>query len=210
MLHRGASSRLGHVSAAGNFTSCPCDISDDGKPIPEAFPDPEDEEAVAAWFAFSAARNRRCYEWDYWKVPGENGTGFNFLDHVSTWHLAQDLEQLRLAVGAPTLGVYGTSYGTAVMASYAAAFPDTSGRMIANGAVYNGGTVDGYAEASGASYLQGLEKLLDSCEAGGVNSGRDVEIYRNIDDTCSGLDAAGVNAAQLFPMRAHTTSKSTR
>ncbi|MBW3084555.1 hypothetical protein KEM60_00743 [Austwickia sp. TVS 96-490-7B] len=55
------------------------------------------------------------------------------LDHMSTGDVARDLELLRKAIGDDVLNFYGMSYGTHLGATYAAMFPQSTGRMILDG-----------------------------------------------------------------------------
>ena len=61
------------------------------------------------------------------------GVEYNFLDYVGTWMLAQDLDVLRAAIGAPKLSIYGFSYGTGVGSAYASVNPTKVGKLILNG-----------------------------------------------------------------------------
>ena len=70
-----------------------------------------------------------------WKAFGEqclNREG-NLLEHVSTGETARDLDQLREAVGDPTLTYLGLSYGTFLGATYANLFPDKVRALVLDG-----------------------------------------------------------------------------
>jgi pimeloyl-ACP methyl ester carboxylesterase len=55
--------------------------------------------------------------------------------HMETTSVARDLEALRQALGQDRLNAYGLSYGTRVLATYAALFPQHTGRMVLDGVV---------------------------------------------------------------------------
>lgn len=57
------------------------------------------------------------------------------LDHISSVDVARDMDLLRHLVGAEKLNFLGVSYGTFIGAMYATLFPDTSGRLVLDGAV---------------------------------------------------------------------------
>lgn len=59
----------------------------------------------------------------------------DLLDHVGTAYTAQDMDQLRQALGEDTLNFIGASYGTYLGALYADAFPAHVGRMVLDGVV---------------------------------------------------------------------------
>ena len=54
---------------------------------------------------------------------GTNRT-FHFLEYSGTRQLAEDIERVRLIFGDQRLSIYGISYGTVVMGSYATVFSD--------------------------------------------------------------------------------------
>lgn len=57
------------------------------------------------------------------------------LDHITSVDVARDMDLLRHLVGADKLHFLGVSYGTFLGAMYATLFPDTSGRLVLDGAV---------------------------------------------------------------------------
>ncbi|EOD13261.1 hypothetical protein EMIHUDRAFT_119932 [Emiliania huxleyi CCMP1516] len=147
----------GRVPTLREMTSCTCWVPGRsyyrrGGVDPKPRPDPGDAREVRTWFEFSRARNRRCYDHDYFQLSGPNGTSFNFLDYVGTQLLAKDLRLLLRAIGAETLNIDGASYGTGVGSAFAAAFPEHTGRLLLNGnAVVRPSTKDyyiGYAHAT--------------------------------------------------------------
>lgn len=57
------------------------------------------------------------------------------LDHVRTTDTVADLEILRQAIGAETVGFYGASYGTYLAQVYATLHPDRLDRMVLDGVI---------------------------------------------------------------------------
>ncbi|WP_407552313.1 alpha/beta hydrolase [Streptomyces sp. Pv4-95] len=57
------------------------------------------------------------------------------LPHLSTEQTAHDMDALRAALGEPTIGFLGVSYGSYLGAAYAAAHPHRVGRMVLDSVV---------------------------------------------------------------------------
>nr|WP_188830734.1 alpha/beta hydrolase [Nocardia camponoti] len=68
---------------------------------------------------------RRCVE----------RTGTDFLAHVGTREVVQDMDVIRAAVGDPKLNYLGYSYGTRLGSAYAEKFPQNVRAMVLDGAV---------------------------------------------------------------------------
>lgn len=145
-----------------DFTTCPCNLPEGDSEAPEPFPDPEDETAVDQWFAFAASRNQNCYKADYWKMSHGNES-FNYLDYVGTQTLAMDIDRLRQALGAEKLSFMGLSYGTAVSAVYATAYPEHVGKVVLNGVVTPGPMKEDYYSSQVISSQQAMAKYLQIC-----------------------------------------------
>lgn len=62
--------------------------------------------------------------------PNGNVTKFHFLQYSGTRQLAEDIFRMRLLLNAPTMHVYGVSYGTSVFSTYATIFPDYTGLFV--------------------------------------------------------------------------------
>jgi len=75
--------------------------------------------------AMNAAVMRAC-----WEKHGDLGRFFG------TGYVAQDLEQIRKALGEDELTGYLVSYGTGIGQTYASLFPDSVGRVILDGTEY--------------------------------------------------------------------------
>lgn len=75
--------------------------------------------------AMNAAVMRAC-----WERHGDLGR------FLGTGFVAEDLEQIRMALGEEELTGYLVSYGTGIGQTYAAMFPDRAGRLILDGTEY--------------------------------------------------------------------------
>ncbi|WP_329071983.1 alpha/beta hydrolase [Amycolatopsis sp. NBC_01480] len=62
-------------------------------------------------------------------------TGAEFLAHVGTREVVQDLDVLRAALGEPKLTYLGYSYGTQIGSAYAEAYPARVRAMVLDGAI---------------------------------------------------------------------------
>ncbi|SEP54480.1 alpha/beta hydrolase [Amycolatopsis saalfeldensis] len=62
-------------------------------------------------------------------------TGAEFLEHVGTREVVQDLDVLRAALGEPKLTYLGYSYGTQIGSAYAEAYPTRVRAMVLDGAI---------------------------------------------------------------------------
>lgn len=59
-----------------------------------------------------------------------NVTAFHFLEFSGTKQLVEDMNRFRKAIGADKLSLYGISYGTQVMSTFATIFPDLVDKFI--------------------------------------------------------------------------------
>jgi pimeloyl-ACP methyl ester carboxylesterase len=78
---------------------------------------------------------------------------------LSTAETAEDLEDLRQALGVDELTLYGVSYGTKVAAEYARRFPDHTAALILDSAV----PVDGLDDTSQLPQLADQRMLREVC-----------------------------------------------
>ena len=86
----------------------------------------------------------------------------DFLGLVNTDQAIRDSEMLRQAIGAPKVWLYGESYGTQVVQSYATMFPDAVRGVIVDGVV----DLNLGAEGFYAAYTLASENLLSRVLAG--------------------------------------------
>lgn len=89
---------------------------------------------------------------------------FHFLEFSGSRQLAEDMERMRILLNAPTLHLYGISYGTTVMATYATIAPAHVGLFVLDGSVHPGSDIQVLATdaAIGSDYR--LDYVLYSCE----------------------------------------------
>jgi len=71
-----------------------------------------------------------CYNAPRFKLKAPSGREYNALQFGGSVDLAQDIEQFRHAIGAPSMSLYGFSYGTAVAGVYGTMFPARTKRLI--------------------------------------------------------------------------------
>lgn len=58
-----------------------------------------------------------------------------YAEHITTENTARDLEEVRKALGVDRIGLYGTSYGTDLMSTYATLFGDKVDGLVLDSAV---------------------------------------------------------------------------
>ena len=89
----------------------------------------------------------------------------DILPFVGTSQAFRDLELFRQAIGAPKVWLYGESYGTQFMQSYATAFPDAVRGLILDGVVDLNLSAEGFYR----TYVQAAERILSrmfsACDA---------------------------------------------
>ncbi|WP_296138693.1 alpha/beta hydrolase [uncultured Tessaracoccus sp.] len=118
-----------------------------------------------------------------------DGSG-ELLDHLTTVDVVRDMDLLRHVLGGDKLHFVGVSYGTFLGAMYATLFPDTSGRLVLDGAVE-------ITDAEPVSQLVGFERAFtawaDWCasQEACVLHGKSSEALRTeISDWLAGLDTS--------------------
>lgn len=86
---------------------------------------------------------------------------------------AEDLEALRVRLGAPKLAILAVSYGTRTAVEYARRFPDRTDRVILDSAVAD--DADAFAGETFAAVPRVLRELCrESCPGGGADPAGDV------------------------------------
>lgn len=166
-------SELTAMTSIKEITTCQCALPEPGsgiEPDHNSYVNPTAPTSVSKFFEYYASVLRNCHASPYWQipVPGPDGASLtrNALDYIGTAQLARDMNRLREAIGAETLGCNGVSYGTAVCSSFAAAFPDKVGRWAVNGNVDVSGLADSYFESVAIAQTQQNGKLLKMCRTG--------------------------------------------
>ncbi|MFN8530292.1 MAG: alpha/beta fold hydrolase [Anaerolineae bacterium] len=123
----------------------------------------------------------------------------DLLPYLATTQAVNDLEQFRQAAGSPLILLYGESYGTQYVQTYAAKYPDSLSGVILDGVVDL--TLEGpdfYVQQAQA-FSDVLTRSLEACDADPVCSadmgGSAVQVY---DDLAAELGTSGVPVA--FPL----------
>lgn len=90
-------------------------------------------------------------------------TGKDFLEHVGTREVVQDMDVIRAALGDPKLTYLGYSYGTRLGYTYAEKFPDKVRAMVLDGALDPVQDPVKESVAQAASFQQAFDKYAASC-----------------------------------------------
>jgi pimeloyl-ACP methyl ester carboxylesterase len=141
-------------------------------------PSPDDEQEWAALDAVSKQFADGCA-----KYPRE------LLASLGTERVVRDMELLRQRLGEDKLNFLGFSYGTAIGARYAAAYPDRVGRFVLDGPVDL--ALDPFAVSlqQARSFEQALANYFAWCNAercpwaGGDPAGKFASLLRQVEDT---------------------------
>jgi pimeloyl-ACP methyl ester carboxylesterase len=89
----------------------------------------------------------------------------DILPFVGTDQAIRDLELFRQAIGAPQVWLYGESYGTQFMQSYATAFPDAIKGVILDGVVDLNLSEDGFYRGYVLAAERILSRTFAACDA---------------------------------------------
>jgi hypothetical protein len=127
--------------------------------------DPSKKAEVKLHFHSLAARSKRCYEWSKWKLSGQDGKKYNFLDYVGTNRVVGDIDAFRRAVGAPTMSMIGASYGTLVTGMYASMLPDKVDKLMMNSAMDPRLDAVTLAKQTADGLARSTRRLLQDCSA---------------------------------------------
>jgi pimeloyl-ACP methyl ester carboxylesterase len=95
--------------------------------------DPEDIRKFLQAWKKRVANCWTCEDCDYQlsaeQPDGTNNT-YHFLEYSGTRQLAEDVDRFRKAIKAEKISLYGGSYGTTVMSTYATIFPESVGLFV--------------------------------------------------------------------------------
>lgn len=131
---------------------------------------------------------------------GTNRT-FHFLEYSGTRQLAEDIERVRILFGDQKLSVYGISYGTVVMGTYATIFSDKVNLMILDGNVDPNSDIVSRELDDARSKQQRLDYFIASCEFGNEQCG-DTDVRTCLNDASRMVDWLGDEAGDwLAPVR---------
>lgn len=89
----------------------------------------------------------------------------DLLPWLDTGQAIRDLEAFRQAIGAPTVWLYGESYGTQFVQEYATAYPDAVAGVILDGVVDLTLDAEGYYSADVLAFEAVLRRTLEGCDA---------------------------------------------
>lgn len=89
---------------------------------------------------------------------------YHFLEYSGTRQLAEDIERVRIIFGGQKLSIYGISYGTKVMGTYATIFPSSVNLMVLDGNDDPGSDLVSNAEDIARSINQRIGFFVASCE----------------------------------------------
>ena len=111
--------------------------------------------------------------------------------HIDTVSAARDLDVLRAIVGDAKLSYLGYSYGTFLGTTYIDLFPKNVGRMVLDGVLGSGLSMDEVAESQAKGMEAALRHFVQFCQnkksscplTGSVDDG-----MKQLDDFISGLD----------------------
>ncbi|MDO4613605.1 MAG: alpha/beta hydrolase [Actinomycetaceae bacterium] len=101
-----------------------------------------------------------------WAKACHNQVG-DLLDHVDTVSTARDLDVMRAAVGDEKLAYLGYSYGTYLGQIYIDLFPDNVGRLVLDGVLAAGASMDEVAEIQAVGLEESLRHFVEYCRGQG-------------------------------------------
>lgn len=110
----------------------------------------------------------RCWTYEGFRFQIEDElTGatlnYNFLEYSGTRQLAEDINRVRKLFGDQTLSIYGISYGTKVMGTFATLFPGYVNLMVLDGNDDAGSDITANARDIAESNNHRIDYILYSC-----------------------------------------------
>lgn len=90
-------------------------------------------------------------------------TGSDFLEHVGTREVVQDIDVIRAVLGDARLTFVGYSYGTRIGTAYAEKFPSTVRAMVLDGALDPEQSPVDEAVAQGAAFQMAFDQFAADC-----------------------------------------------
>ncbi len=165
----------------GSSSPIDCLSDDDLDAYLAADPSPDTPEEIAA-----------AVEWDERMGKGCVEKSGDLAAHVSTVEAARDMDVIRAVLDERKLNYFGASYGTKLGATYADIFPETSGRLVLDGAV----DVSLDARESSLGQARGFQRAIDAyvddcVDDGGCYLGADRDAALDtITDFLDDVDAA--------------------
>jgi pimeloyl-ACP methyl ester carboxylesterase len=144
--------------------SCPCAYVE-GAPAGYMWKDIDtgnESDVLRVWTTAQETADR-CYNASYWQLTGPTGKTYHFLEHMGTQALAYDLELLRRALGETQWSFYGASYGTAVAAVYASAFPERVSKIVLDGNAVPMPNLEWWGAIWGNTVAVVIDRMLENC-----------------------------------------------
>ena len=144
--------------------SCPCAYVE-GAPAGYMWKDIDtgnESDVLRVWTTAQETADR-CYNASYWQLTGPTGKTYHFLENMGTQALAYDLELLRRALGETQWSFYGASYGTAVAAVYASAFPERVSRIVLDGNAVPMPNLEWWGNIWGNTVAVVIDRMLENC-----------------------------------------------
>ena len=136
-------------------------------------------------------------------TPQEDGSTrtFHFLEYSGTRQLAEDIERVRRIFGDQKITIYGISYGTVVMGTYATIFSDNVNLMVLDGSVDPNSDIISREMDDARSKQQRLDYFIASCEFGNSQCG-DIDVRSCLNDVSRMVDWLGDEVGDwLAPVR---------
>ncbi len=146
-----------------------------------------------------AAKEYKRIHMNCWNYPGfrleaeqDDGTSraFHFLEYSGTRQVAEDIERVRVLFGDQRLSIYGVSYGTVVMGTYATVFSDNVNLMVLDSSVDPDSDITSRTVDEARSYQQRLDYFIASCEFGNTQCPV-VDLRTCINDVNDMIDSIG-------------------
>lgn len=128
------------------------------------------------------------------------------LDHISSVDVARDMDLIRHLLGEDKLNFFGVSYGTYIGAMYATLFPDTSGRMILDGAVE---ITDAEPVPQATGFERAFSKWADWCagqEACALHGKSSSELRKQVSDWLQSLDQSPLQVGPRKLTQSHAAT----
>mmetsp|Transcript_8226 Transcript_8226/g.14355 ORF Transcript_8226/g.14355 Transcript_8226/m.14355 type:complete len:614 (+) Transcript_8226:59-1900(+) len=145
-----------------------------------------------------------------WNHPGfqlgtvqKDGTSkaFHFLEYSGTRQLAEDIERVRRIFGSQQLSIFGISYGTIVMGTYATIFSDKVNLMVLDGSVDPNSDIVSRELDDARAKQERLDYFIASCEFGNGQCG-DTDVRTCLNDVSTMVDWLGEEIGDwLAPVR---------
>mmetsp|Transcript_30101 Transcript_30101/g.64558 ORF Transcript_30101/g.64558 Transcript_30101/m.64558 type:complete len:625 (+) Transcript_30101:146-2020(+) len=129
-----------------------------------------DEQSVRTASRIYKQRNLECWARKDFLLnsTARDGTtkSYHFLQYSGTRQLAEDIERVRRLVGDQKLSVYGISYGTTVMGTYATVFPNHVNLLVLDGSTCPDNDIVDWIDVLARSMNQRIDYFIASCEFG--------------------------------------------